>query len=64
MGFVDIKDVLNTSDDSDYGYMLEVDLRYPLISILASFRPVFNPLEGLGYPSNEYFSFHTVQVYL
>ena len=26
----DIKDVLNTSDDSDYGYMLEVDLRYPL----------------------------------
>ena len=32
--------------------------------ILAPFRPLFNPLEVLGYSSNEYFSFHTVQVYL
>ena len=24
----------------------------------------FIPMEVLGYPSNEYFSFHTVQVYL
>ena len=32
--------------------------------ILAPLRPLFNPLEVLGYPSNEYFSFHTVQVYL
>ena len=26
--------------------------------------PPFNLLEVLGYPSNEYFSFHNVQVYL
>ena len=39
-------------------------VKLSIISILAPFRPLFNPLEVLGYPSNEYFSFHTVQVYL
>ena len=39
-------------------------VKLSIISILTPFRPVFNPLEVLGYPSNEYFSVHTVQIYL
>ena len=39
-------------------------VKLSIISIFAPFRPLFNPLEVLGYPSNEYVSFYTVQVYL
>ena len=39
-------------------------VKLSIISILAPFRPLFNPLEVLGYPSNEYFSVLIVQIYL
>ena len=39
-------------------------VKFSIISIFAPFRPILNPLELLGYPSNEYFSFHTIRVYL
>ena len=39
-------------------------VKLSIISILAPFRSLFIHLEVLGYPSNEYFSFHTIQVYL
>ena len=44
-----------------YGITVE---KLSIISILAPFRPLFDTLEARGYPGNEYFSVHTVQIYL